>query len=70
MGKAEAEAAYITLANELFNRENPGATVPPKTEAKGASKYEAIVTSLEFGNIFMIKFNRPKKYNAMNGQVM
>ena len=28
-----------------------------------------IVTSVEFNNIFMIRLNRPKKFNALNNQV-
>ena len=33
------------------------------------AKFKEIITSIEFGNIYMVRMNRPKKLNALNSQV-
>jgi len=69
MSKLNAETSYINLVTELYNKEHPEMEQNTKNKLL-ISKYKEIVTWIEFGNIFMIKFNRPKKYNALNEQVI
>lgn len=57
--KSDAEHQYVF---DLYNSENSATTTKTKYSPE-------IVTSIEFGNIFMIRLNRPKKFNAMTGQM-
>ncbi len=41
-----------------------------KENYKELNKYQTIETSIIFENIYLIKLNRPKKFNALNKQVI
>ena len=65
MDKKSAEAKYIEFVDELYKAENPG-----EMRRSGSKKvFTTILTSVEFGNIYMVRMNRPKKYNALNQEV-
>ena len=60
ISQTEAQSKYVNFVNELTG-------YVETNEKKG--KYQEILTSIEFGNIYMVRMNRPKKYNAFNHQV-
>lgn len=65
MDKISAQTKYIEFVNKLYEAENPG-----ETNGSGSKKnFTTLLTSVEFGNIYMVRMNRPKKYNAMNQEV-
>lgn len=65
MDKNSAEAKYIEFVDELYKAENPG-----EMSRSGSKKvFTTILTSVEFGNIYMVRMNRPKKYNALNQEM-
>ena len=61
MNKPTAESKYIDYVNQLYNKENPG--------VKSKRLFTEILTSIEFGNIYMVRMNRPNKYNALNSMM-
>lgn len=54
MSKDEALKSYINYVAEITGSVN---------------SQRAIITSIEFNNILMIRLNRPKKFNALNSEV-
>lgn len=72
MPKKEAEKKYIELVNQLLNLNQPKTTIIEKDNFSThpqSKKYTGIATSIEFGNIFKIVFNRPDKLNAITAEV-
>ena len=59
----EAEKQYIDYVNELSKSSNEQDAVPASS-----SKFKEILTSVEYGNIYKIVLNRPKKRNAITLQ--
>ena len=60
--KNDAEKNYIDYVNQLLEKEG----IKP---LKKANKFNGILTSIEFENVYKIAFNRPNKLNALNGEV-
>ena len=63
---------YIELVNQLLNSNQPKNTIIEKDNSSAhpqSKKYTGIATSIEFGNIFKIVFNRPDKLNAITAEV-
>jgi len=64
LSQADAEKQYISIVNELAQKEAPAAA--PNTSS--TSKFESILVSVECDNIYKITLNRPAKFNALTVQ--
>ncbi|XGW12902.1 hypothetical protein V3C99_013502 [Haemonchus contortus] len=62
ISKDEAQAQYAKLVQSLLGEQTPSA--PPGTAPMGLQPVEGLDVSVE-GKAFQIKFNRPKKFNAI-----
>lgn len=64
--QSEADKAYVNCVNQLLKAENLEIIQVKSESNQTDSKFKEIQTSIIFTNIYMIRLNRPTKFNAFN----
>ena len=66
LSQTDAEKKYIETVNELVKSEPASADTSSQSSGETfPKKFQDIIATVEFGNVYKIALNRPAKYNAI-----